>query len=187
VSEPFWIHTDRLILRPWQDSDVDRLVLLTQDPYLRSEWGVFRDPLDRERAREWVQLSLASLQEHGLGSWAVLENAHLIGVASLLPRWLDLEPEPLLSVEYRLLRSAWGRGLATEAIQGLMDYGIQSGHTEIHAIVPRDNVRAKNVAFKVGMTFLRHGRIEGVHVDIYRWRSTPDDPQSRFGRTEKVA
>lgn len=162
-------------------------MLLTQDPWMRSEWGLFREPLDRTAAAEWVHGSGAALGEQGLGSWAVLENGHLVGIASLLPRQLDLEPESLVCVEYRLLRSAWGRGLATEAIQGLMDYGIQRGQTEMHAIVPRDNVRAKNVAFKVGMTFLRHGRLEGVPVDIYRWRATPDDPQSRYARTEKVA
>ncbi len=186
----FWIRTDRLVLRPWEDSDANRLVLMTQDHQFRAHWGVFREPMDAARALEWVRTVRQSVQAEQLGSWAVLENGHVIGCASLLPRWLDLEDEPLMAEEYRLLHSAQGRGLGTEAILGLIEFGQnQHGIEEFHALIPPENAQAKNVAFKVGMKYLRMGRIEGVVVEIYRTHAHPGQPSTRrnYEQREEVA
>lgn len=175
-----WIRTDRLVMRPWQVSDVDRLVLMTQELGFRADWGPFKEPMDRARALAWVENSLESIQELRLGAWAVVEHNHVVGVALLMPRWLDGETTSLMAVEYRLLRSAWGRGLATEAILGLIDYGhAQHGLTEFHAFVPPDNAHAKNVAFKVGMTYWRMAHIQGTVVEVFRSRVTPGHPGTR--------
>lgn len=181
------IFTERLVLRPFELADVDRLVLLTQDSGFRTPWGVFKEPMDRETALEWVHRAGESMRRHGLGNWAVVEAGHLVGTAALLPRWPDGEKTELLAVEYRLLRSAWGRGLATEAIRGVMEYGHrEKGYEVFHAFVPVDNLVAKNVAFKVGMTFWRRARIFDVEVEIYRTRVTDGHPSSRFA-SQKVA
>ena len=86
-----WIRTDRLVLRPWEETDANRLMLMTQDQQFRARWGVFREPMDAARALEWVRTVHKSVMTEQLGSWAVLENAHVIGCASLLPRWPDFE------------------------------------------------------------------------------------------------
>lgn len=182
-----WIRTERLVLRPFELTDVDRLVLLTQDSSFRTPWGVFKEPMDRERALEWVLRAAESMKKHGLGNWAVMEHGHVVGMAALLPRWPDGESTELLAVEYRLLRSAWGRGLATEAILGLIDYGHrEKGYETFHAFIPPDNLMAKNVAFKAGMTFWRRARIDDIPVEIYRTRVTDGHPSSRFA-SERVA
>ncbi len=184
-----WIRTDRLVLRPWEESDANRLVLMTQDQQFRARWGVFREPMDAVRALDWVRIVRKSVEAEQLGSWAVIENAQLIGCASLLPRWLDLEEEPLMAVEYRLLHSAQGRGLGTEAILGLIEFGQnQHGIEEFHALIPPENTQAKNVAFKVGMKYWRMGRIEGVVVEIYRTHAHPGQPATRRNQQrEEVA
>lgn len=183
-----WIRTDRLVLRPWEESDANRLVLMTQDQQFRARWGVFREPMDATRALDWVRTVHKSVETEQLGSWAIVENAHVIGCASLLPRWLDLEEEPLMAVEYRLLHSAQGRGLGTEAILGLIDYGQnQHGIEDFHALIPPENAQAKNVAFKVGMKYWRMGRIENVVVEIYRTHAHPGQPSTRRNQREEVA
>ncbi len=185
-----WIRTDRLVLRPWEDSDANRLVLMTQDQQFQSRWGVFREPMDAARALDWVRTVRQSVESEQLGSWAVVENGHVVGCASLLPRWPDLEEEPMMAVEYRLLHSAQGKGLATEAILGLVNFGQnQHGIEDFYAFITPENTQAKNVAFKVGMKFWRMGRIEGVVVEIYRTHTHPGQPFTRrnFEPREEVA
>ena len=175
-----WIRTDRLVLRPWEESDAHRLVLMTQDQQFQARWGDFREPMDADRALEWVRAVRKSVESEGLGSWAIVENAQVVGCASLVSRWPDLEDHPMITLEYRLLHSAQGRGLGTEALLGLLEFGQnQCGIEEFHAFVTPDNTPAKNVAFKVGMQYWRMGRIEGVVVEIYRTHAHPGQPATR--------
>jgi RimJ/RimL family protein N-acetyltransferase len=178
-----WIRTDRLVLRPLERSDVDRLVLMSQDS------GFGPEPRDHARALAWVEESIESMNRSRLGSWAVLEHGHGIGVATLMPRQPDGEGQPLLAVEYRLLHSSWGKGLATEAILGLIDYGhAELGHREFHAFISPENTRAKNVAFKVGMTYWRMARLDQAVQEVFRSRVTPGHPGTRSSDWhEKVA
>lgn len=181
-----WIRTDRLVLRPWEESDANRLVLMTQDQDFQARWGVFREPMDAERALEWVRTVRHSVESEGLGSWAVVENAQVVGCASLLPRWADLEDHSMITVEYRLLHSAQGRGLATEAMLGLINFGqIQHSIKEFHAFVTPENTQAKNVAFKLGMQYWRMGRMEGVVVEIYRTHAHPGQPATRRNQQQE--
>ena len=184
----FWIRTDRLILRPWEESDASRLVLMTQENNFRARWGEFRDPMDAQRALHWVKQMAESLHRERMGSWAIVENGHVVGVASLVARQPDLEDRVFMAVEYRLLNSAQGRGLATEAILGMMQFGqTELGLEEFHAFIPPDNTQAKNVAFKLGMKYWRMGRIDGVVVEIYRIHIHPGEPVTRRNQAEDVA
>jgi ribosomal-protein-alanine N-acetyltransferase len=183
-----WIRTDRLILRPWEESDASRLVLMTQEHNFRTRWGAFREPMDAERALNWVRQMAQALRKNQMGSWAIVENGQVVGVASLVPRQPDLEDRVFTAVEYGLLKSAQGRGLATEAILGMMQFGQNElGLEEFHAFIPPENASAKNVAFKLGMKYWRMGRIEGVVVEIYRIHIHPGEPATRRNRAEDVA
>ncbi|MBS2040415.1 GNAT family N-acetyltransferase [bacterium] len=184
----FWIRTDRLVLRPWEESDASRLVLMTQEHNFRSLWGAFKEPMDLARALHWVQRMSKSQTKGREISWAIVESNHVVGVASLVPRQPDLEDHTLMAVEYRLLHSAQGRGLATEAMLGIMEFGQRElGIEEFHAFVTPENTQAKNVAFKLGMRYWRMGRIDGVVVEIYRIHTHPGEPLSRRNRAEEVA
>ena len=183
------ICTERMLLRPWLHSDVDRLVLMTQDPGFHSDWGLFRGPMDRAQVLAWVNNSIETMQSERLGAWAMVEHQHVVGVAILMWRWPDGEKQPLLSVEYRLLSSARGRGLATEATLALIEYGHKEhGLREFHALIAPSNTLAKKVAFKVGMTYLRMASMGGEVVEVFHLHVTPGHPGSRFSAPrEEVA
>ena len=78
---------------------------------------------------------------------------------------------------WRLGRSAWGRGLATEAAIAARDDAFDRlALPEIISIIHPDNERSRRVAVKLGMR--RRRRIEnpmiGVEVDVwYRTRNGP--------------
>jgi RimJ/RimL family protein N-acetyltransferase len=102
------LETSRLILREFDESDVDNLYALDSDP------GVMRfinggRPTPREEIEAEV---LPEILRSG-GKWAAIERA-----ASGFVGWFSLKAVPDRPDErelgYRLRTSAWGKGYATE-------------------------------------------------------------------------
>lgn len=188
MSDTHWIRTDRLLLRPFQQEDLGRLILLSHDPGFTSQFGSFQQPLDQSMAHAWVDSSNASIQDEGRGHWAILEHGQIVGVASLLDHCLDGDKHSLTTIEYRLAQSARGRGLATEALAGLLEFGVSElGIQDFYAFISSENAAAKNVAFKLSMTFLKRAFFAGHPIEVFHVRPTHGHPQTRFGRSAESA
>ncbi|MGX6606752.1 GNAT family N-acetyltransferase [Micromonosporaceae bacterium Da 78-11] len=145
------LRTDRLLLRQWRDDDLDVWAEMNADPEVRE---YFPELLTREHAAESLAWFRDELAERGWGWWAVEVTATgaFIGMAGLDP--VD-EGVPFHGVEagWRLSRSAWGHGYATEAARAVLGYGFdQLGLREILAIAAVGNVRSHAVMRRAGMT-----------------------------------
>lgn len=187
MQSDFWIRTDRLLLRPWQMEDLGRLILLSHDPGFVSQSGSFCQPMDQISARAWIEFSQVLLGQQR-GHWGIVENGHLVGIASLIDQCLDGEDRPMVTIEYRLAHSARGRGLATEALAGVLEFGRSKwGIEEFYALIPPDNLAAKNVAFKLSMTYLRRAFFCGQPTEVFHVRPTQGEPTARFARREESA
>jgi RimJ/RimL family protein N-acetyltransferase len=110
------LRTERLLLRQWRDEDLDVWAAMNADPEVRK---FFPDLLTREQAAASLDYFRAKLAQRGWGWWAVEVTAtgEFIGMAGLDP--VD-EGLPFRGVEagWRLVRTAWGKGYATEAARG---------------------------------------------------------------------
>ncbi len=97
----------------------------------------------------------------------------------VLPRaGLSRAAGPAPELGWRLARSAWGRGLATEAaIAARDDAFARLGLIEIISIIHPRNERSRRVAVKLRMR--RAARIENpvIGVDVDVWRQTRDEPR----------
>jgi ribosomal-protein-alanine N-acetyltransferase len=77
-----------------------------------------------------------------------------MGRCGLLPWTIDGRPE--VEVAYTLAKEAWGRGLGTEAAQGILDYGFeQLGLARLICLIHPSNLASIRVATKIGMTLER--------------------------------
>ena len=119
------IDTARLRLRPARDGDVDALWRLWTDPDVRRYLWDDR-AIERDEAAGTVH-ALGELAGRGLGLWClerIGSDAALVGCAGLLPVDAAAAVEPSLAgmVEplVALAPDAWGRGLATEALDALV-------------------------------------------------------------------
>jgi RimJ/RimL family protein N-acetyltransferase len=95
------------------------------------------------------------LSQRGWGWWAVevAATGEFIGMAGLDP--VD-EEAPVSGVEagWRLARSAWGCGYATEAARAVLAYGFQTLRLpEILAISVAGNERSRALMRRLGMTY----------------------------------
>jgi len=148
----FELETDRLILRPWRDSDGDTIAAMNADPEVMRFFPKTRDRAESdamlERVREkWNRegFSFAAVEVKGGG---------LIGFAGL--NLSDFPPHlaPCVEVGWRLARHAWGQGYATEAARASLTHGFGAMElSEVVAFSVAGNRRSRAVMDRLGMTY----------------------------------
>jgi RimJ/RimL family protein N-acetyltransferase len=145
------LRTERLVLRRWRDSDLEPWAAMNADPEVREHLG---DTLTREQSDASVAGFQAEFDERGYGWWAVEVQAtgEFIGFAGLD----DVDDDmPFTGVEigWRLARSAWGHGYATEAALATLSFGFETLELpEILAVTTATNLRSQAVMHRIGMT-----------------------------------
>ncbi|MCA2218555.1 GNAT family N-acetyltransferase [Jidongwangia harbinensis] len=145
------LRTDRLLLRQWRDDDLDPWAALNADPEVRE---FFPGTLTPEESAASLHRFRSDLAARGWGWWAVevVETGAFVGFAGLDP--VD-EGMPFhgLEIGWRLARSAWGHGYATEAARACLAYGFGPlARPEILAVAAAGNVRSHAVMRRLGMT-----------------------------------
>ncbi|WP_101256449.1 GNAT family N-acetyltransferase [Streptomyces barkulensis] len=145
------LHTDRLLLRRWRDSDLGPWAAMNADPEVREHLG---DVLNREQSDASVALFQAEFDRRGYGWWAVEVRAtgEFIGFAGL-DEVDDGMPFTGVEIGWRLARWAWGRGYATEAALTVLAYGFDTLELpEVLAVTTATNLRSQAVMRRIGMT-----------------------------------
>ena len=145
------LRTERLVLRRWRESDLEPWAAMNADPEVREHLG---EVMTREQSDASVAAFEAEFDQRGFGWWAVevAATGEFIGFAGLDP--VD-EEMPFTGVEigWRLARSSWGHGYATEAARATLTFGFDTLKLpEILAITTATNVRSQAVMRRLGMT-----------------------------------
>jgi RimJ/RimL family protein N-acetyltransferase len=146
------IETPRLILRPWRDSDLAPFAEQNADPFVMR---FLLGPLSREESDAYVARARNDLIETGFCKWAVEAPgvAPFIGAVGLNRVRFEASFTPAVEVAWRLHRSYWGQGYATEAARAAIEDGFtRLGLTEIVALTTLSNVPSMRVMEKLGMT-----------------------------------
>ncbi|MGI8328701.1 GNAT family N-acetyltransferase [Actinomadura scrupuli] len=145
------LRTERLALRQWRESDLEPWAALNGDPEVREH---FPSVLTREESAASMARFQAELDERGYGWWAVevLETGEFIGFTGLDQVEEDM-PFTGVEIGWRLARSAWGHGYATEAALASLAFGFGTlGLSEIVAVTATTNLRSQAVMRRIGMT-----------------------------------
>ncbi|MFF0269573.1 GNAT family N-acetyltransferase [Kribbella sp. NPDC004536] len=145
------LRTDRLVLRGWRDSDLEPWAAMNADPEVREHLG---ELLTREQSDASVASFQADFERQGYGWWAVEVGAtgEFVGFAGLDPVDDDM-PFTGVEIGWRLARSAWGKGYATEAARAGLAFGFDTLELpEILAITTATNLRSQAVMHRIGMT-----------------------------------
>ncbi|MGW2412550.1 GNAT family N-acetyltransferase [Streptomyces tubercidicus] len=145
------LRTERLLLREWRESDLGPWAAMNADPEVRAH---FPEVLTPERSAASVARFQADLAHRGWGWWAleVRATGEFIGMTGLDP--VDAEM-PFTGVEagWRLARSSWGHGYATEAGEAALAFGFSTlALPEILAVTTATNLPSQAVMRRLGMT-----------------------------------
>jgi RimJ/RimL family protein N-acetyltransferase len=154
------LETSRLILRHLLPEDLDSLFTLYSDPEIRRYFP--EGTLTYSETKEELEWFLHGHPDYpALGLWATIhkETGRFIGRCGLLPWTIDGQFE--VEVAYLLAKEFWGQGLATEAAQAILEYGLgKLGFHRLVCLIDRENLASIRVASKIGMTFEKEGRDE---------------------------
>ncbi|MGE5827812.1 MAG: GNAT family N-acetyltransferase [Micromonosporaceae bacterium] len=146
------LRTDRLILRRWRDSDRDPFAVLNADPEVMEH---FPAPLSRADSDAIIDVIEARFDKLGYGQWAVevAATGEFIGFTGLgVPRF-PAHFTPAVEVGWRLARSAWGHGYASEAASRALTFGFDDlGLAEVVSFTAVGNTRSRAVMERLGMT-----------------------------------
>jgi RimJ/RimL family protein N-acetyltransferase len=149
------LETERLVLRPWRDDDLDALTLINADPEVM-RYILDGSVRDREQSAAGVRKMRDGWARDGYGMFAVQVRAtgELIGQAGLaVPDFLPAVL-PAVEIGWRLARDAWGHGYATEAASAALRFGFVSGGLDrVISIRHPANERSARVMEKLGLSY----------------------------------
>lgn len=176
MSEPI-LETERLVLRLPRAEDLDGWAVLMGDAEAARYIGGVQT-----RAMCWRALATmaGSWALNGFGMFSVIEKASGQWIGRLGP-W---QPEdwPGTEVGWSLVRSAWGKGYATEGATAAIDWAFATlGWTEVIHVIDPGNHGSRAVAQRLGSTVLREARLpapfDGDLVEI--WGQSADAWRAR--------
>src|SRR5258706_7234598 len=142
------IYTERLALRPWRESDGDALAKMCADPNVMVDYP---RPQTREESDERLRRYLDTFDRHGICRWALegRSDGAFIGYCGIQPVFDDHPLAPGAEIGWRLVRSAWGQGYASEAARAsLLDGFLRCGLLDILSYTTPDNLRSQAVRLR---------------------------------------
>lgn len=159
-----------IIVRPWQREDAQQLAAITNN---RNIWNNLRDqlpfPYTVMDAMQWITLCQ---QQDPVVNFAVVYNGKIAGSIGCVPK-NDVYRKSI-EIGYFIGESFWGKGIATTAVQQLVQYVLQRFDVvRIFAEVFEHNLASMRVLQKNGFY------LEGIHrkavvknnqvMDAYIW------------------
>ncbi|MDX2006686.1 MAG: GNAT family N-acetyltransferase [Meiothermus sp.] len=159
------LQTPRLLLRLLEPGDAVALMAIFGDPEVMaySDKGV----RDTTWVEGWIRRELEQQRRHSFGRYAVTErdSRALVGYCGLENE--ELEGRTEIALGYRLARSRWGSGYATEAARAVLEHGLlHLGLSRIVARIDPGNGASVRVAERLGMKLEKEVILEGyTHPD----------------------
>ena len=152
-----FLATERLVLRQFTEDDVGNLVELDSDPSVMHFINGGR-PTPRHEIESDILPAFLDYYERfaGYGFWAAIERS-----SGRFVGWFHFRPAKAahpneVELGYRLRRSAWGNGYATEGSRALIHKGFaELGVQRVVAFTMVVNVASRRVMEKAGLRFVR--------------------------------
>ena len=155
--------TDRLILRPLDNGDVDAIFAMRSDPEVMR---FIREPQNRDESTNWVELVSSRWKTEQIGFCGILEklSGKFVGWCGI---W-KLKETGDLEIGYAVAKEFWGKGYATEAALKFLDYAFERLQPEkVVAVARPENVASRRVMEKLGMSFVKTDKFYEQTLALY--------------------
>lgn len=156
------IETERLILRPWQDSDAEALYTYASDPEVGPPAG-WPPHTSVENSREIIKGVLSERETYAI----CLKNGKPVGSIGLrLNGSTDMtDRDDECELGYWIGKPFWGQGLVPEAARALLRYAFeQLGMRAVWCGYYEGNDKSRRVQEKLG--FVYQHKTEGIEVTL---------------------
>ena len=160
------LSSERLILRPWREDDLDALAQLCADPEVMAH---FPATLDRAGSAAMLGKLMAHQAEHGFTFWALQrrEDAAFVGFTGLARVGFAAPFVPAVEIGWRLARPYWGQGYALEAARRALQFAFEDLQLdEVVSFTVPANQRSWGLMQRLGMRRDAAGDFEHPHLPV---------------------
>ena len=158
------IETKRLILRPFTMEDVEPSYQMNLDPEITKYTGD-GGVIDRETMRRRIKgVVEGDYKKYGFGRFALEDKVtgEFIGFSGL--KYLD--DYQFIDLGYRLKKSYWGKGIATESCIASLDFAFNTLNlNELYAFAIKENKGSIRVLEKLGFNFEKEIVDDGLNYN----------------------
>ncbi len=146
--------SERLGFRKWSKDDLLEFAEMNADPEVMEH---FPSPLTKKESAAFIQRLQQHYIDHGYNYFAteILETRELIGFIGLAYQQYTSEFTPATDIGWRLKKSAWKMGYATEGAKRCLAYAFDSLNiARLISTCTENNFKSENVMKKIGMSKL---------------------------------
>ncbi len=162
--------TARLTLRPWRlddEADVSAFHAIQGDPRV-IWWGHAKDAA---ASRAVMHNRAVKDEAPRLGTWAIEERgAGVVGADRVVGNGLLIRSELGVEIGWHVVKSAQGRGIATDAARALLQHAHDSGVDRVVAAIIPVNTPSQRVAQKLGLVVDGHCTRAGLFHECWTGR-----------------
>lgn len=149
----YLIKTERLGLRNWATNDLEPFFQMSQD---KEVMEFFPKLLTHMECKSFIDRMQIHFQKFGFCYFAIdsLETGEFLGFTGMLNQNYKSNFTPCIDIGWRLKRSAWGYGYATEAAKSCLNFASEELRiSEIYSIASVPNVSSIAIMKKIGMKY----------------------------------
>ncbi len=143
--------SSRLGFRNWQDDDLNKMLLLNQDEQVMK---YFPSIQSKEITAAFINRMKTEYEEYQYCYFAVEEitNQEFLGFIGISNQDYGKDLGKFIDIGWRLRKSAWGKGFATEGAKACLQYSKEVLKLDkIYSVAPKINVPSISVMQKIGM------------------------------------
>lgn len=145
------LKTERLILRDWQDDDLDELISLKGDPLVMEH---FPGTDAEEKIRTIFPTIRANSAKHGYWYRPVIlrETKEFLGFCGIAETGYETPFGSITEIGWSLHSRFWGKGYASESAHAWLKHAFETlGKSEIVSFTTNQNLASQSVMKKIGM------------------------------------
>lgn len=166
MDDAFRLETERLVLRPYRQDDLDDLHTMFSDPE-HMRW--YPAPFDRETSQAWLERQIEGYRSRGFALWVVEERGTGAFLGTAGPTVQVVEETEEVEIGWHTRPGRKGEGIAPEAGAAAMDWAFANLDVEhLISLVRPENVPSCRVAEKLVMHVDREADHKGLLHRIYR-------------------
>jgi ribosomal-protein-alanine N-acetyltransferase len=166
MAETTVLQTDRLLLRTWQDEDLDDLVALHSHLDVSRYLSRHGKPWTHAEAADRIAGWMREFKAHGITKLKLLrrEDERFLGRAGLS----FFAETDQFELGYSLAPNFWGQGYATEIASALACHFFRLNlRNRFIAFAHIDNAASLKVLKKIGMIYDRTGPMGDLQCHVY--------------------
>lgn len=155
MKNEYIFKSERLGFRNWKEADLKEFAQLNADSEVMQH---FPKPLTEKETAEFIQRLQRHYEKNGYNYFAteILESGELIGFIGLAFQEYKTDFTPAVDIGWRLKRSAWGKGFATEGAKKCLEFAFNELNLDkVISTCTVKNAKSEKVMNKIGMEKVR--------------------------------